>query len=151
MNVMNVSPEQLFEFISNHWMMAAALFVVTILLIQDIIDSATRKHKTVSPNEAVVIMNDDQTIVVDVREPPEFAEGHIEGARNIPLGKIDERFGELESHKNKPIIVNCQSGTRSLAAGKKLTKLGFTQVYEMKGGIFAWKDQNLPMTKKRSK
>lgn len=151
MNVMNVSPEQLFEFISNHWMMAAALFVVTILLIQDIIDSATRKHKTVSPNEAVVIMNDDQTIVVDVREPPEFAEGHIEGARNIPLGKLDERFGELESHKNKPIIVNCQSGTRSLAAGKKLTKLGFTQVYEMKGGIFAWKDQNLPMTKKRSK
>lgn len=148
---MNVSPEQLFEFISNHWMMAAALFVVTILLIQDIIDSATRKHKTVSPNEAVVIMNDDQTIVVDVREPPEFAEGHIEGARNIPLGKLDERFGELESHKNKPIIVNCQSGTRSLAAGKKLTKLGFTQVYEMKGGIFAWKDQNLPMTKKRSK
>ncbi|HAZ42027.1 MAG TPA: rhodanese-like domain-containing protein, partial [Methylococcaceae bacterium] len=121
---MNVSPEQLFEFISNHWMMAAALFVVTILLIQDIIDSATRKHKTVSPSEAVVIMNDDQTIVVDVREPPEFAEGHIEGARNIPLGKLDERVGELESHKNKPIVVNCQSGTRSLAAGKKLTKLG---------------------------
>lgn len=148
---MNVSPEQLFEFISNHWMMAAALFVVTILLIQDIIDSATRKHKTVSPSEAVVIMNDDQTIVVDVREPPEFAEGHIEGARNIPLGKLDERVGELESHKNKPIVVNCQAGTRSLAAGKKLTKLGFTQVYEMKGGIFAWKDQNLPMTKKRSK
>jgi rhodanese-related sulfurtransferase len=148
---MNVSPEQLFEFISNHWMMAAALFVVTILLIQDIIDSATRKHKTVSPSEAVVIMNDDQTIVVDVREPPEFAEGHIEGARNIPLGKLDERVGELESHKNKPIVVNCQSGTRSLAAGKKLTTLGFTQVYEMKGGIFAWKDQNLPMTKKRSK
>lgn len=148
---MNVSPEQLIEFIGNHWMMGAALFVVTILLVQDIIDSATRKHKTVSPNEAVVIMNDDQTIVVDVREPPEFAEGHIEGARNIPLGKLDERVGELETHKNKPIIVNCQSGTRSLAAGKKLTKLGFTQVYEMKGGIFAWKDQNLPMTKKRSK
>jgi rhodanese-related sulfurtransferase len=148
---MNVSPEQLIEFISNHWMMSAALFVVTILLIQDIIDSATRKHKTVSPSEAVVIMNDDQTIVVDVREPAEFAEGHIEGARNIPLGKLDERAGELEGHKNKPIVVNCQSGTRSLAAGKKLTKLGFTQVYEMKGGIFAWKDQNLPMTKKRSK
>jgi rhodanese-related sulfurtransferase len=148
---MNVSPEQLIEFIGNHWMMAAGLFIVTILLIQDIFDSATRKHKTISPNEAVVLMNDEKTILVDVRDPTEFAEGHIEGARNIPLAKLDERAGELETHKNLPIIVNCQSGTRSLAAGKKLTKLGFTQIHEMKGGMFAWKDQNLPVTKKRGK
>lgn len=148
---MNVSPEQLFEFLGNHWMMAAGLFIVTILLIQDIIDSATRKHKTLSPSEAVVLMNDERTIIVDVREPTEFAEGHIEGARNIPLGKLDERAGELESHKDLPIIVNCQSGTRSMAAGKKLTQLGFKQIHELRGGMFAWKDQNLPITKKRSK
>lgn len=148
---MNVNPDQLIEFIGNHWMMTAGLFIVAILLVQDIIDSITRKHKTVSPSEAVILMNNDQTIVIDVREPTEFAEGHIEGARNIPLAKLEERASELDDHKDKPIVVHCQSGTRSLAAGKKLTEMGFTQIFEMKGGIFAWKDASLPVTKKRGK
>ena len=147
---MNVTPEQLIEFLGNHWMMAAGLFIVTILLVQDILDSATRRHKTVTPSEAVVLMNQQETLVLDVREPNEYAEGHIEGARNIPLAKLDERAGELESHKAAPILINCQSGTRSLAAGKKLTQLGFTQIFELKGGLFSWKDQNLPTSKKRA-
>lgn len=146
---MNVNPQQLLEFVGNHWVMASGLFIVTILLIQDMIDTAFRKHKTLSPTEAVVLMNDENTTVIDVREPNEFAEGHIEGARNIPLAKLSERAAELASHKEQPLIVTCQSGTRSLAAGKQLTKLGFAQVYEMKGGMFAWKDQNLPISKKR--
>ncbi len=146
---MNVTPDRLLEFIGNHWLMASGLFIILILLIQDLIDAAFRKHKTVSATEAVVLMNDENTIVVDVREPNEFAEGHIEGARNIPLAKLDERAAELEAHKATPVIVNCQSGTRSSAASKKLTALGFSQVHELKGGIFGWKDQNLPITKKR--
>jgi rhodanese-related sulfurtransferase len=147
---MNVNPQQLIEFVGNHWMMAAGLFVVAILLVQDILDSATRRHKTVTPLEAVVLMNKEETLVIDVREPNEYAEGHIDGARNIPLAKLDERAAELESHKQLPILINCQSGTRSLAAGKKLTKLGFTQIFELKGGIYGWKDQNLPLSKKRA-
>ena len=147
--MMTVTPDQLLEFVGNHWLMTSALFIVTLLLIQDILDTAFRKHKTLSPAEAVVLMNDDNTVVIDVREPNEFSEGHIEGARNIPLAKLTERAGELESHKQTPVIVTCQSGTRSMAAGKTLTQLGFTQIYEMKGGMFAWKDQNLPISKKR--
>ncbi len=146
---LNISPDQLLEFIGHHYLMAGALFLVTILLIQDILDNLFRKHQMVSPSEAVILLNDDATLLVDVREAAEFAEGHIEGARNIPFGKLDERAVELDSHKASAVIVTCQSGTRSLAAGKKLTGLGFTQVYELKGGLFAWKDQNLPVTKKR--
>lgn len=146
---MNVTPDRLLEFIGNHWLMASGLFIIVILLIQDLIDSAFRKHKMLSATEAVVLMNDDSSLIVDVREPNEFAEGHIEGARNIPLAKLDERVAELESHKAAPIIITCQSGTRSSAAGKKLTAQGFTQVHELKGGMFGWKDQNLPITKKR--
>ena len=144
-----ISPDQLLEFIGNHYVMDGALFLVTILLIQDIFDNLFRKHTMVSPSEAVILLNNDATILVDVREATEFAEGHIEGARNIPFGKLDERVAELDGHKASAVIVTCQSGTRSLAAGKKLTGHGFTQVYELKGGLFAWKDQNLPVTKKR--
>ena len=148
---MNVTPDRLLEFIGNHWIMTNGLFILTILLIQDLFDSVMRKHKTVSPTEAVVLMNDDGTLVIDVREPDEFAGGHIEGAHNIPAAKLKERVWEFESHKETPVIVTCQSGTRSLAAGKQLTTLGFTKVFEMKGGMFAWQDQNLPITKKRNK
>lgn len=150
MTPMNINPEQVMEFLGNHWMMAAGLFIITILLIQDILESATRKHKTVTPNEAVLLMNNESTVIIDVREPNEYAEGHIEGARNIPLAKFDERIAELETHRELPVLLNCQSGTRSLAAGKKLTQRGFTQVFELKGGMFAWKDQNLPISKKRA-
>lgn len=146
---MNVTPDRLMEFIGNHWIMTSGLFICTILLIQDILDSVLKKYKTVSPMEAVVIMNDENTVVVDVREPHEFSQGHIEGARHIPLGRISERAAELDANKAKPIVVTCQSGTRSPAACKKLSGLGFTQVFELKGGMVAWEEDKLPVTKKR--
>lgn len=148
---MTVTPDRLLEFIAHHWVMASALFIVTILLVQDLLDSAFRKHKTLSPNEAVLLLNDDSTILIDVRDPDEFAGGHIKDARNMPIAKLAERARELDAHKETPIIVICQSGTRSLAAGKTLTKLGFSKVHEMKGGMFAWQDYGLPVTKKRNK
>lgn len=150
-NSMTVTPDRLLEFIAHHWVMASALFIVTILLVQDLLDSAFRKHKTLSPNEAVLLLNDDSTLLIDVRDADEFGGGHIKNARNIPIAKLEERAGELGTHKDTPILVTCQSGTRSLAAGKTLTKLGFTNVHEMKGGMFAWQDYGLPITKKRNK
>ena len=146
---MSLTPDRLLEFIGNHWLMVSGLFIVTILLIQDILDSALRKHKSITTSEAVLLINDENTIVVDVREPSEFAEGHIQDAINIPLAKLADRAYELEGSKNLPILVTCQSGTRSLAAGKKLTSLGFTKISELRGGMYAWKDQSLPINKKR--
>ncbi len=148
---MNVTLDRLIEFIGNHWIMSSGLFIVAILLIQDLIESAFRKHKTLSPTEAVALMNDDNTVVVDVREANEYAEGHIEGTRHIPVGKIEERAYELEAYKQSPVIVTCNSGTRSPQACKKLVSLGFSQVFEMKGGMMAWEDQKLPVSKKRNK
>lgn len=147
---MNITLDRLLEFISNHWIMSSALFIVTYLLIQDFFESAFRKHKTISPSEAVVLMNNEGTVVIDVREPNEYAEGHIEGARNIPLGKLEQRANELEAYKQSTMIVGCQSGTRSPTACKKLSALGFASLFELKGGMVAWKEQNLPLSKKRN-
>lgn len=148
---MNVTLDRLVEFIGNHWIMSSLTFVVAILLIQDLIDSAFRKYKAVTPTQAVTLMNDESTIVVDVREANEYAEGHIEGSRHIPVAKIEERAYELEEHKNSPVIVTCQSGTRSPHACKKLAALGFSNVYELRGGMLSWGDQKLPVSKKRGK
>lgn len=138
---------QLAEFISNHWIMSSGWFIVTLLLIQDVFETLTRKYKSTSPTGAVALMNQEDTLVLDVREPSEYAKGHIENAVSIPFAKLDQRLHELESHKNKPVIVACQQGTRSAAACNKLIKAGFSQVHYLKGGILAWEDAKLPLRK----
>jgi rhodanese-related sulfurtransferase len=148
---MDLDLDRLFEFIGNHWIMVSAVVVVAVLLAQDLIESVLRKHKLVTPSGAVALMNDDATVVIDVREPHEYSAGHIENARHIPLGKIDDRAYELQDHKQGPIVVACQSGTRSPQACRKLMALGFSQVYELQGGMVAWEEQKLPVSRKRTK
>jgi rhodanese-related sulfurtransferase len=138
--------ERYLEFILNHYMLSLALAVVTYLLIQELFDSALRKFSAVSPLLAVAKMNDSDTLVIDVREPDEFVKGHIENAISIPLGNLLSHLPKLESHKNKPVLIACQSGTRSASAGKILTKAGFEQVFVITGGMQAWEgDYKLPI------
>lgn len=139
--------DRLIEFVTNHWLLVLGFVVVMILLLQDLLESALRKHKATTPLEAVVLMNNQNAAVLDIREPPEYAKGHIENAFHIPLGNLDERIGELEPFKSSPLIIVCQSGTRAPQACKKLKKHGFEQVFELKGGIMAWQEASLPVTK----
>ena len=143
--------EKILEFVGNHWMLAGGLFIVTLLLIQDIFDSLTRRYRTTTPTGAVKLLNNDDTILIDVRESAEFGKGHIENALHIPLSSLDGKLYELEPHKQTPVIVTCQQGSRSANACKKLHKAGFTQVYDMKGGMLAWEDAKLPINRKRKK
>jgi rhodanese-related sulfurtransferase len=144
-----VDIDRIIEFTSNHWIMSSGLVIVTLLLVQDLFDSLLRKYKVISPSEVVSLLNDDRTLLIDVREPHEFANGHIENARHIPYGRLDEKVYELEPYKDSPVVVVCQTGTRSQPACKKLSKLGFHQLYEMKGGMLAWQDLKLPVSKKK--
>ncbi len=95
--------------------------------------------------EATQLMNSKNALVLDVREPDEYAAGTITGSRNIPLSAIAQRAGELSKHKAKPVVVICQSGQRSAKATGQLQKEGFTEVYNLSGGINAWKQAGLPL------
>ncbi|WP_305909250.1 rhodanese-like domain-containing protein [Methylomarinum sp. Ch1-1] len=142
--------DQYLEFISNHYLLVLALAAVTFLLIQDFVEHSFNKFTGISPMIAVTKMNSDETKIVDVREPHEFIKGHIEDAINIPLGKFDDQLDTLQPFKNNPIIVVCQSGTRSVPACKTLVKSGFEQVFNITGGMQSWEDNKLP-TKSTSK
>ena len=74
--------------------------------------------------------------LIDVRSPGEFSGGHIDGARNIPVGEIAGRAGELGA-PDKPIIVYCASGTRSAMAARTLRSAGFSKVYNL-GSMTNW-------------
>lgn len=95
--------------------------------------------------EATRLMNQPGALVLDVREPAEYAAGHLPRARHIPLGQLSGRIGEIAKFKEKPVIVTCRSGARSGSACRALKNAGFTQVYNLQGGVGAWSQANLPV------
>lgn len=134
------------EFILNHYVLSLSLAVVTYLLIQEFFDTAFKRFSAISPLLAVAKMNDDDTLVVDVREPDEFLKGHIENAISAPLGNLSTHMPKFEAYKNKPVLIVCQTSTRSASAGKQFTKAGFQQVFVITGGMRAWEeDYKLPI------
>ncbi len=86
-------------------------------------------------------------LLLDVREPDEFAEGHAPMAHLIPLGEVAQRLPELAAYKNQPVAVICRSGRRSAKAVTLLQNEGFTQVSNVSGGMTAWQAAGLPVVK----
>ena len=140
------------EFFLNHYILSLALIIVTYLLIQELFDTTFKKFKNISPLLAVAKMNDDATLVIDVREPVEFTSSHIESAINAPLGNLKEELSKWEPHKKTPVLIACQTGARSATAGKILSNAGFEQVFVITGGMQAWEeDYKLPIKKSSKK
>lgn len=101
----------------------------------------------VSSAEAVLLMSRNKPLVLDVRDESEFAEGHIQGAKNIPVAKLLERIKEIEKYKDKPVLVHCQRGPRAKAACAILRGQAFTQLHHLEGGLQAWQEANMPVVK----
>ncbi|MFW5442905.1 MAG: rhodanese-like domain-containing protein [Methylococcaceae bacterium] len=137
--------DQYIEFFTNHYLLSLALVVVTYLLLQDLAENAFKKFETLSPLLVVAKMNSADTVIVDVRDPHDYIKGHIENSINVPLAKFSEKLDTLTQYKKQPVIVVCQTGTRSVPACKTLTKSDFDQVFSMIGGMQSWEDNKLPI------
>jgi rhodanese-related sulfurtransferase len=86
-------------------------------------------------------------IILDVRTPQEYQEGHISNAINIPVQILGQQLDKLKNFKDKKILVYCRSGHRSAIASQILDRAGFKNVYNLKGGLFEWKASGLPLVK----
>lgn len=117
------------------------------MLIWPLINRLFRPTNDIGALEAVQLINRRDAIVIDVRDPGEFATGHITNARNIPEAQIGDRIRELEKFKSRPVIVSCNTGNRSAIATGSLRKGGFTEVFSLRGGIAAWRQASMPLEK----
>jgi len=86
-------------------------------------------------------------LLLDVREPDEYAAVHAVDAKLIPLGEVGARLKEIEAYKDKPVAVICRSGRRSAQAVGILKEAGFTQVVNVEGGTSAWVQAGLEVIK----
>jgi len=93
---------------------------------------------SVTPGQAASMFASKEAIILDVRELDEWQAQHITGAIHIPLAQVEQRLSELAQYKHSPVIVQCRSGKRSAKAASTLQSAGFTEVYNLTGGINAW-------------
>lgn len=117
------------------------------MLFWSIFGNRIRGIKDVDCIAATQLINHKNALVLDVREESEYKAGHLLNARLIPLGKLRARIGELEKYREQPIVVVCRSGNRSGTACAMLNKQGFSQAYNLAGGVIAWQKANLPLEK----
>ena len=132
--------------LNNIWLVLAAA-VSGAILVWPLVNRRLSGVPEVGALQAVQLLNRNDALIIDVREPAEFSAGHAPNARNIPLAQFDKRVGELEKFKNRPAVVICQTGSRAHAATALLKKAGFAQVVVLAGGIGAWQQANMPIEK----
>jgi rhodanese-related sulfurtransferase len=135
------------QFIVNNILPITIALLSGAMLFWSAFGNRIRGIKEVDCVAALQLVNHKNALVLDVRDDGEYKLGHILNSTQIPLGKLSERAGELEKYKEQPIVVVCRSGNRSSSACIALGKRGFTQVYNLSGGITAWQKSNLPLRK----
>jgi len=139
--------EQLIEFAGNHPELFMAFFFVLGLLVWNFLSEQISGIASLAPQESILLINHEDAIVIDVREDNEYAQGHILNSIHIPLSTLSGKLARLEKYRSKPIIASCMSGNRSGRACSILKKNGFENLHNLKGGIVAWQNANLPLSK----
>jgi len=136
--------EQFIEFIAAHWWLVGIFMVLLVLFV---FNEVNRGGAALSPQQLVHLVNRNQALVLDIRDPGEFRGGHIQSAVNIPFSSLAERLAELEENKDKPVVITCKLGQHSSLAGAMLRKAGFADVRRLAGGLAAWQGERLPLVK----
>jgi rhodanese-related sulfurtransferase len=131
------------QFLQGELLLTGTLFALIILLIVNIYSEKYRKYQVVDTNGAVSLMDDDELIILDVREEKERSVGFLTNDLNIPMGQVKAKMDSLDKSKN--ILVYCKSGTRSDRIADILSKNDFQKVSSLKGGFNAWLKAELPI------
>jgi rhodanese-related sulfurtransferase len=139
--------EQIVEFTGNHPGLIIAFGVIFGLLVWSFLGESISGIKSVLPQDATLLINHENAIILDVRQESEYVNGHIINSIHIPLNNLATKISSLEKYRNRPIIANCMTGNRSSSACRTLKKHGFEKVYNLKGGVMAWQNANLPIKK----
>jgi rhodanese-related sulfurtransferase len=132
------------KFLVDNWMLIAIALGSGFMLFLPVLQNA---GGGLSPDAAVMLINREKAVVVDVCEEEEFAAGHMGGAKNVPLNQLEDKLAATVKNKALPLILVCQTGARSARAVAIAKKLGYENTQSMQGGLKAWQTANLPIEK----
>jgi len=138
--------EKLPEFIANHLFLVSLFVAISSLLFWNIFFSAMGASQIV-PAEVTSLINHEDAELLDIRSAKDFEKGHIINAVNIDMATLADREKELDKYKDKTVVICCAQGQESIRVARNLKTKGFEKLYSLKGGISAWQNANLPLTK----
>lgn len=142
--------QRLIEFAGNHPYLVSAAVLMLIVVIVAEVRVRIQDFAAISPHDAVRLMNQG-ALVIDVRDAAAYDTGHIGQARNIAPRELAGSVDTLKRYKEKPVITCCETGMSGGAAARELGKLGFARVSNLRGGLNAWRRDNLPLVRTEKK
>jgi len=142
--------EKLPEYIANHPWLVLMTAVAAVLVLVFEIRARRDAFAGISPQDLIRMQNQG-ALVIDLRKPEDFAAGHIGGARRMDSAEMLVAGDSLKKYKEKNVIVYCDSGSTGAAAARVLAGQGFTQAFNLKGGLAGWRTENLPVARGEAK
>jgi rhodanese-related sulfurtransferase len=141
--------QQLLEYLGHHPYLAGAAVLAAIAVLVNEVRERVQGFAALSSMQAVRLMNQG-ALVLDLRAKESFDAGHIGDARNIPAAELEASAETLKKWRDRAVITYCDSGVSGAGAARTLTRLGFTKVFNLEGGLNAWLKDNLPLAKNSS-
>jgi rhodanese-related sulfurtransferase len=138
--------DRILEFASHHPWLATATVVLAIAVVVYEMRMRSEGLRAVSPQELIRLMNQG-ALVLDLRPLEQYQSGHLNGARQMSSDQIVSAGDTLKKHKEKTVVVYDDSGSLGAAAVRQLAAQGFTRVFALRGGLAAWRADNLPVSR----
>ncbi|HEX8011877.1 MAG TPA: rhodanese-like domain-containing protein [Casimicrobiaceae bacterium] len=135
------------QFLENNWPLILIMIVSGAMLVWPLVRGPLSAVREVGALEATALINRRNAVLLDVREPSEYEGGRIPNAVHLPQSQLASRGQELKKLTARPVIAYCERGQRSRTAAAALKKLGFTEVYSLRGGLRSWSEAGLPVEK----
>ncbi|GBU09732.1 sulfurtransferase [Gammaproteobacteria bacterium] len=140
--------DRFIEFASLNWYLFLAFFVVLFVIIGSNLKQRMSGIVSISSQALLRLSNDDEAVIIDVRDGSVFKNGHVPASINVPMADINIKIEALaEKYKTKSVILVCQTGVRAYQAASSFKKYTFPAIYTLNGGIDNWKQDNLPLSK----
>lgn len=138
--------QRLLEFIAHHPYLAGGALAGVLAVAFFEVQARLQAFAALSATQAVRLMNQG-ALLLDLRPKESFDAGHIGDARHVPAADLASQADSLKKWRDKTVITYCNDGRDGANAARALTKLGFTKVFNLEGGLNAWVKDNLPLTK----
>jgi rhodanese-related sulfurtransferase len=138
--------DRLLEYITHHPWYAGGAAIAALLVIAYELRTRNENVSAVSPQDVVRLMNQG-ALVIDLRPAEAFATGHVAGAKQMSGEQILKAGDTLKKQKEKVLVVYDDTGSLGPAAVRQLAAQGFTKAFNLRGGITAWRAENLPLSK----
>jgi rhodanese-related sulfurtransferase len=138
--------DRLLDYFTNHPLLAGGLALMTFVVLGYEIRQRAAMASAVAPSEAIRMVNSG-AVLVDLRAANQFKDGHIAGAKNLPGDQIAADAKALEKLAAKTVVLYCGDGATTAAAQRSLARAGAKNIYSLRGGLDAWKQENLPVVR----